>query len=255
MAYLARLSLSSHDKSKIVPSRHGQPPQPPSNRPKYHPVGVEAGCPAVGGARTDQPSQTYMASAAMLLAQVRACSLCAEHLPLGARPVLQLHSSARILIAGQAPGRKVHDSGVPFNDASGDRLRNWLGLSNEQFYNPKQVAILPMGFCYPGTGRSGDLPPRSECAPTWRAGLLAQLRMLRLTLVIGQYAIAYHLPHESGSLTEIVSNWRRYGPNVLPLPHPSPRNNIWLARNPWFEQELVPVLRQRVSVALQGDGT
>lgn len=189
-----------------------------------------------------------------LLQQVRACTLCAGHLPLEPRPVLQMHPDARILIAGQAPGRKVHDTGVPFNDASGDRLREWLGLSRAQFYDPTLVAILPMGFCYPGTGKSGDLPPRRECAPAWRASLLAQLTNLKLTLVVGQYALAYHLPNESGSLTEIVSRWRSFAPGIMPLPHPSPRNNLWLARNPWFEKELVPVLRQRVIDALHSPG-
>jgi uracil-DNA glycosylase len=192
-----------------------------------------------------------MATISALLKEVRSCTLCAEHLPLGPRPVLQFDPAARILIAGQAPGRKVHETGVPFNDASGDRLRDWLGLSREEFYDPKQVAILPMGFCYPGTGKSGDLPPRRECAPAWRAGLLAQLTQLKLTLVVGQYALAYHLPDERGSLTDIVGRWRSFDPDTVPLPHPSPRNNLWLARNPWFEKELVPVLRQRVSEALQ----
>lgn len=192
-----------------------------------------------------------MATISALLKDVRSCTICAEHLPLGPRPVLQFDGAARILIAGQAPGRKVHETGVPFNDASGDRLRDWLGLSPAQFYDPKQVAILPMGFCYPGTGKSGDLPPRPECARAWRAGLLAQLTQRKLTLVVGQYALAYHLPGESGSLTDIVGRWRSLDPDIVPLPHPSPRNNLWLARNPWFEKELIPELRQRVSEALQ----
>lgn len=195
-----------------------------------------------------------MVSVAVLLAEVRACSLCAQHLPLGPRPVLQFHAAARILIAGQAPGRKVHESGVPFNDASGDRLRAWLGLSNTEFYDARQVAILPMGFCYPGTGASGDLPPRAECAPAWRSALLARLSKLRLTLVIGQYALAYHLPDSSASLTELVRDWRKYWPDIVPMPHPSPRNNLWLARNPWFERELIPALQGRVREVLQGDG-
>ncbi|QAU32900.1 uracil-DNA glycosylase family protein [Janthinobacterium sp. 17J80-10] len=195
-----------------------------------------------------------MATISALLKDVRSCTLCAEHLPLGPRPVLQFDAAARILIAGQAPGRKVHETGVPFNDASGDRLRDWLGLAHAQFYDSKQVAILPMGFCYPGTGKSGDLPPRPECAPAWRASLLAQLKQLRLTLVLGQYALAYHLPAERGSLTDIVSRFQNNGANVIPLPHPSPRNNLWLARNPWFEKERVPALRQHVRDALQGDG-
>jgi len=191
-----------------------------------------------------------MTSLASLLAEVRGCTLCAEHLPLGPRPVVQVHSSARILVAGQAPGRKVHETGVPFDDASGDRLRTWLGVSRETFYDARQIAILPMGFCYPGTGKSGDLPPRPECAPAWREKLLARLKSLELTLVIGQYAQDYHLPDAGESLTEVVRAWRKHWPRVLPLPHPSPRNNIWLKKNPWFEAELLPVLRDRVAKVL-----
>jgi len=195
-----------------------------------------------------------MVTVTELLTEIRGCTLCAEHLPLGPRPVLQFSPSARVLIAGQAPGRKVHESGVPFDDASGERLRSWLGLSREEFYEPKLVAILPMGFCYPGSGRSGDLPPRPECARAWRAGLLTRLKKLRLTVVIGQYAHAYHLPNDATSVTDVVRNWRVHLPSTVPLPHPSPRNNTWLARNPWFERELLPVLRKRVSQALRGDG-
>ncbi|MBX3585290.1 MAG: uracil-DNA glycosylase family protein [Ramlibacter sp.] len=184
------------------------------------------------------------------LAEVRACTLCAAHLPLGPRPVLQLHPAARLLVAGQAPGRKVHASGVPFDDASGERLRDWLGVSREVFYDQRRVAIVPMGFCYPGTGRAGDLPPRPECAATWRQPLLAGLRQLRLTLVIGQHAQAWHLPGAGATLTEVVQGWRSRDPAVLALPHPSPRNNLWLRRNPWFETELLPVQRARVAAAL-----
>ncbi len=193
-----------------------------------------------------------MAALATLLTEVRACTLCARHLPLGPRPVLQLHASARLLVAGQAPGRKVHETGLPFNDASGDRLRDWLGISRATFYDAGQVAIVPMGFCFPGTGRSGDLPPRPECAPAWRAPLLSHLKHLRLTLVIGRYALAYHLPDAGASLTEGVQGWRRHWPQVVPLPHPSGRNNLWLRRNPWFEQELLPLLRTRVAQVLAG---
>lgn len=189
-----------------------------------------------------------------LLAEVRACTLCAAHLPLGPRPVLQLHPSARILIAGQAPGRKVHESGVPFDDASGDRLRAWLGVSRDTFYDARQIAILPMGFCFPGTGKSGDLPPRPECALAWRAQLLSHLNHLELTVVIGQYALDHHLPGTGGavggSVTQTVQGWRSHGPQTMPLPHPSPRNNIWLKRNPWFEVDLLPVLRARVAEVL-----
>ncbi len=182
-----------------------------------------------------------------LLADVRACTICAAHLPQGPRPVLQAHARARILIAGQAPGSKVHASGVPFDDASGERLRLWTGLSRATFYDPKVVAILPMGFCYPGTGKAGDLPPRKECAPQWRAQLLQALPNIELTLVIGQYAMAWHLPGAvTKNLTETVRAWRHHWPAVLPLPHPSPRNNIWLKANPWFELEVVPAVQARV---------
>lgn len=191
-----------------------------------------------------------MNSADTLLAEVRSCTLCAPHLPLGPRPVVQLHPSARILLAAQAPGRKVHETGLPFNDASGERLRRWLGVSREAFYDPHTFAIVPMGFCYPGKGKSGDLPPRAECAPRWRAPLLQSLQQLQLTLVIGQYACAWHLPGEREGLTAAVRNWRRHWPDVVPLPHPSPLNNGWLVRNPWFEEELVPLLRARVAEVL-----
>jgi uracil-DNA glycosylase len=187
-----------------------------------------------------------------LLADVRACTLCAAHLPLGPRPVLQVHASARILVAGQAPGRKVHASGVPFDDASGERLRAWMGVSRQQFYDARQIAILPMGFCYPGTGASGDLPPRPECAPAWREALLAQLKRVELVLVIGQYAMAWHLRQHRGSLTELVQGWREHWPAALPLPHPSPRNNRWLKQNPWFETDVLPTLRARVAQVLDG---
>ncbi len=191
-----------------------------------------------------------MTSLTSLLADVRACTLCAEHLPHGVRPVVQINPEARVLIAGQAPGRKVHESGVPFDDASGERLRQWMGVTREVFYDAKRIAILPMGFCFPGTGKSGDLPPRRECAPAWRDPLLAQLPRLEVTLVIGKYAQAYHMPGKR-SLTDTVRDWRSYWPDLIPLPHPSPRNNIWLSRNPWFETELLPVLRQRVADVLE----
>jgi uracil-DNA glycosylase len=192
-----------------------------------------------------------MTSFNSLLTEVLACTICAEHLPHGVRTVLQIHPQARVLIAGQAPGKKVHESGVPFDDASGNRLREWMGVSREVFYDTKQVAIVPMGFCFPGTGKSGDLPPRLECAPAWRDQLLGHLCQLEVTLVIGQYAQAYHIKEERSSLTETVRDWQSYWPNMIPLPHPSPRNNIWLNRNPWFEQDLLPMLRRRVSEALE----
>ena len=191
-----------------------------------------------------------MTSFSSLLAEVRACTICEAHLPLGPRPVLQLHPKARILIAGQAPGRKVHASGVPFDDPSGNRLREWLGVTREVFYDPKQFAIVPMGFCFPGTGKSGDLPPRPECAPAWREQLLGRLRHLEITLVLGKYAQSYHFAEAKSSLTELVKSWHTYWPSTVPLPHPSPRNNLWLRRNPWFEVELLPLLRKRVSEVL-----
>lgn len=191
----------------------------------------------------DQPLQ-------QLLVRVRACTICAPYLPLGPRPVLQAGSAARILIAGQAPGRKVHVSGIPFDDASGQRLREWLGLTRAQFYDPELTAILPMGFCYPGTGKSGDLPPRPECAPAWRKPLLARLPHIELTVVLGQYALAWHLPDAPRNITQVVRDWRRYWPHTVVLPHPSPRNNGWLKKNPWFDSELLPRVQERVAQLL-----
>lgn len=194
-----------------------------------------------------------MTALSSLLSDVRACTLCAAHLPLGPRPVVQMSASSRILIAGQAPGRKVHETGIPFNDVSGNRLRQWLGIPPEVFYDETKLAILGMGFCFPGTGKSGDLPPRPECAPAWRAPLLGQLKHLQLTLVLGQYAMAYHLPGRGKTLTDVVAGWRRDWPLIVPLPHPSPRNQAWLKRNPWFEEELLPVLRLRIAEVLRDD--
>ncbi|GEA61083.1 IclR family transcriptional regulator [Vibrio comitans NBRC 102076] len=185
-----------------------------------------------------------------LLAEVESCALCSEHLPLGPRPVVQMHPEARILIAGQAPGKRVHDTGVPFNDPSGDRLRDWMGISKDVFYDAKQIALLPMGFCYPGTGKSGDLPPRRECALRWREQLLAELPNIELTLVLGKYAQNYHFGKTNLSLTTLVSEWKNHWPEKVPLPHPSPRNNIWLKKNPWFEKELIPRLQTRVDEVL-----
>ena len=187
---------------------------------------------------------------ATLLQAVRGCRVCEAFLPHGPRPVLQADPRARVIIAGQAPGRLVHDSGVPFDDPSGVRLREWMGVSDSVFYDPAQIAILPMGFCYPGTGKSGDLAPRPECAPTWRDDLLASLPNIQLTLVIGQYAQKWHLPALRKNLTETVRHWRDYGPGVIPLPHPSPRNNIWLKKNPWFVDELLPELQVAIRHAL-----
>ena len=185
-----------------------------------------------------------------LAEDIRACRICADALPLGPRPIIQVDSRARILIVGQAPGRRVHESGVPFSDPSGDRLRAWMGVTPEVFYDARRIALVPMGFCYPGTSTSGDLPPRPECAPTWRAPLLGELVAVRLTLVIGQYALRWHLPDAGPSVTDAVSDWRAHWPSVVPLPHPSPRNNRWLTANPWFTDELLPQLRAQVATVL-----
>lgn len=187
----------------------------------------------------------------VLLERVRSCTICEPRLPLGARPVLQLHPAARVLLVSQAPGRKAHESGVPFDDASGERLRDWLGIAPERFYDRGNIAILPMGFCYPGRGRSGDLPPRPECAPAWREPLLACLERVELTLVVGRYAQRHHFAGPSMPLTERVRDWRRYWPSTVPMPHPSPLNHRWLQRNPWFESDLLPALRGRIAEVLR----
>lgn len=186
-----------------------------------------------------------------LLARIRACRLCEAELPLGPRPVLRARSGARLLIVGQAPGTKVHESGIPWNDASGIRLRHWLGLERETFYDEARIAIVPMGFCYPGKGASGDLPPRPECAATWHASLLRHLPEVRLTLLIGHYAQAHFLGDRRGkTLTDTVRDYAAFLPTAIPLPHPSPRNQLWLRANPWFEEDLVPVLRKHVAAAI-----
>ena len=184
-----------------------------------------------------------------LLAEVASCDVCRDVLPHEPRPVVQLDPKARVLIAGQAPGRRVHESGIPFDDPSGDRLRDWLGVDRTTFYDARRIAILPMGFCYPGTGKSGDLPPRPECVQTWRGRLLPRLHNVELTLVLGRYALDWHLKAKR-NLTETVRAWREYTPDTLPLPHPSPRNRRWFSANPWFEQDVVPWLRERVAALI-----
>jgi len=181
-----------------------------------------------------------------LLKEIRACTVCAAHLPYAPRPIVAAGPAARIVIIGQAPGAKVQASGIPWQDASGRLLREWLQVDETTFYDTRIFALVPMGFCYPGTGSSGDLPPRPECAPAWRAPLLATLTRLRLTVVLGRYAQAYHLSAGSESVEDAVRNWRRAWPRVIALPHPSPRNNGWLQRNAWFEREVLPTLRRRV---------
>lgn len=170
---------------------------------------------------------------------------------MGANPVLIARPQARLLIVGQAPGKRVHETSLPFNDPSGDRLRRWLGIDRETFYHHPYIAIVPMGFCYPGTGKGGDLPPRSECAQQWREELLQYMPNIELTLLFGQYAQAYHLGKQRHkTLTATVAAWRDYWPDYLPLPHPSPRNIRWLQKNPWVEAEIIPILQQRVQQLL-----
>lgn len=183
-----------------------------------------------------------------LLRQVRACRVCAGDLPLGPRPVLRCRTSARLLIVGQAPGTRVHETGLPWNDPSGDRLRAWMAVDRETFYDEARIAIIPMGLCYPGRApRGGDLPPRPQCAALWLDRLLAQLPHIELTLLAGAYAQRHYLGERvKASLTETVRAWRGYAPRFLPMPHPSFRNNFWLRQNPWFESEVLPYLRERV---------
>lgn len=191
-----------------------------------------------------------------LLGEIRACRLCEAHLPLGPRPVLRASATATLLVAGQAPGTLVHGSGVPWDDASGVRLRGWLGLDKAAFYDEARVAIVPMGFCYPGRGASGDLPPRPECRATWHPRLMPLLPGIRLVLAIGSHAQAWHLgAARKATLTDTVRAWRDYAPRVFPLPHPSPRNVGWFQHNPWFEAEVLPALRAQVAAVRAGDAT
>jgi uracil-DNA glycosylase len=187
-----------------------------------------------------------------LLKQARGCQVCAAELPHGCRPVLRASSHAKLLIVGQAPGRRVHETGIPWNDASGDRLRQWLRIDRDRFYDVKQIAIMPMGFCFPGTDDAGgDRPPRPECAPLWHPQLMPFLKGVELTLLVGSYAQAFYLgQRRGGTMTETVRRFADHLPQFLPLPHPSWRNTGWIKRNPWFEEELLPVLRRRVRKAL-----
>ncbi|MEO1593868.1 MAG: uracil-DNA glycosylase family protein [Pseudomonadota bacterium] len=185
-----------------------------------------------------------------LLQRVRQCTIC-DGLPLGPAPLLQVGPKARVLIAGQAPGRRAHERGIPFDDPSGNRLRDWLGVDRETFYDATRIGVLPMGFCFPGTGASGDLPPRAECSANWRQPLLDMMPDVALLLVIGRYARDWHLPErKSESLTETIRSWRDLDDGVMALPHPSPRNNRWLKKNPWFEAEVLKTLKSRVRHAL-----
>jgi uracil-DNA glycosylase len=192
-------------------------------------------------------AETDDGALAALLAAVRDCRVCAAHLPLGPRPVLQAGATARILIVGQAPGARVHASGVPWDDASGERLRQWMGIDCRDFYDASRIAIIPMGYCYPGRGKGGDLPPRRECAQLWLDRLLAGLPRIELTLLVGLHAQRHFLTgRRRPTLSETLRQWQLYAPRYIPLPHPSPRNTPWFRRNPWFDQELLPVLRARV---------
>lgn len=189
-----------------------------------------------------------------ILSDIRACRICAENpvrarpLPHEPRPVIQASAQARLCVAGQAPGTRVHATGIPFNDPSGERLREWMGVTREIFYDESRIAIVPMGFCFPGLdAKGGDLPPRRECASAWRQEVFAHLPKVELVLLIGQYAQAWHLGKaRKKNLTETVA-WRDYLPHYLPLPHPSWRNNAWLKRHPWFEAEIIPYLRREVA--------
>ncbi|MEQ9100715.1 MAG: uracil-DNA glycosylase family protein [Imperialibacter sp.] len=182
-----------------------------------------------------------------LLDEIRNCSVCKAHLPYAPKPIIQASASARILVIGQAPGMKVQQSGIPWDDASGDNLRSWLGIDRETFYNDKLLTLMPMGFCYPGTGKSGDLPPRPECAPLWHQPVIASMPEVELTLLIGQYAQTYYLKQRcKNTLTETVRNYQTYLPDYLPLPHPSPRNNIWQKKNSWFREDVLPTLQSIV---------
>ena len=182
-----------------------------------------------------------------LLSEIRACEVCKAHLPLGPRPIVAAHTDAKIIIIGQAPGTKVHETGVPWDDPSGRQLRKWLGVSDEVFYDETKIALVPMGFCYPGKGKGGDLPPRPECAPLWHQQLWDAMPNLKLIILIGAYAQNYYLKKEmEKNLTETVKAYQKYLPKYFPLPHPSPRNRFWLTKNPWFDDEVVEELQKLV---------
>ncbi|MGL5236371.1 MAG: uracil-DNA glycosylase family protein [Empedobacter falsenii] len=182
-----------------------------------------------------------------LIEEVRACKVCEPFLPLGANPIVQANPMSKIAIIGQAPGLRVHETGVPWNDASGNELRKWLNVTVDQFYNPELFALLPIGFCYPGKGKSGDLPPRKECAPLWHTRLLDEMKEIQLILLIGQYSQKYYLKNKMNkNITENILNFNDYLPDYFPLPHPSPRNFIWMNKNPWFKENVLPELKNRV---------
>lgn len=185
-----------------------------------------------------------------LLKEIKNCEVCNEHLELGCNPILTANAQSKIIIIGQAPGKKVHNSGKPWDDKSGENLRRWMSVDDDTFYNPKKIALVPMGFCYPGTGKSGDLPPRKECAPLWHDTLLEKMKHVQLILLIGQYAQKYYLTNNKLNLTETVKNYKSYLPKYFPLPHPSPRNNIWMKKNEWFEKTTLKTLQKQTIKAL-----
>ncbi|WP_110054586.1 uracil-DNA glycosylase family protein [Chitinophaga sp. S165] len=190
----------------------------------------------------------------IILSKIRSCTVCKDFLPNVPRPIIQASTVSKIVIIGQAPGRKVQDSGIPWDDASGNNLREWLGVDKQTFYNEKVFGLIPMGFCFPGSGKSGDLPPRPECAPLWHQQLLTSMTEIKLTLLIGQYAQNYYLKNAAKStLTETVKSYNDYLPDYIPLPHPSPRNNIWQKKNTWFKESLIKVLQERVGALLNDD--
>lgn len=196
----------------------------------------------------DTPRFYVFSGVKHLLQNIGACQICKANLPHGCRPVIQVSAKSKIVIIGQAPGRKVHESGIPWDDKSGDNLRKWLGVSKEQFYNPDLFALIPMGFCYPGKGKSGDLPPRPECAPEWHQKLWAEMNEVQLTLLVGQYAQNHYLGGKiKSTLTETVQHFQEYLPEFMPLPHPSPRNNIWMKRNEWFRIDALSYLEKLIS--------
>lgn len=188
-----------------------------------------------------------------LLTEIRGCEVCKAHLPLGPRPIIAAHPNAKIAIIGQAPGTKVHTTGVPWDDPSGKQLRKWLGVTDEVFYDETKMALIPMGFCYPGKGKSGDLPPRTECAPLWHEPLFNAMSELELVILIGMYSQKYYLGKAAkNTLTETVKSYKLYLPKYFPLPHPSPRNRFWLSKNPWFEDGVILDLKIRVDDILKG---
>ena len=183
-----------------------------------------------------------------LIYEIKKCAICLPHLTHGVNPVLSANTKSKIAIIGQAPGSIVHKTGIPCDDKSGDRLRKWMGVSKSEFYNTDLFALIPMGFCYPGKGKSGDLPPRTECAPKWHQPLLSEMTHLKLVLLIGSYAQKYYLKHLfKKTLTQTVKSYHEYLPNYLPLPHPSPRNNVWLKKNPWFEESVTTRLKKIIA--------